>query len=129
MRLDRRAKIRLLLATLLDATAPGRGTSDVRAAFSSRPPAKSEELWNEGSYGELWSCLDVMKTRYPKMHRHVLACHVSPEPWGDRRYAEAAIRVLDKRLMPSNVYVPQEISENAGFLPSDAKTATRPRRH
>lgn len=125
MRLDRRAKIKLLLRTLLDATSPGRGTSDVRAAFGSRPPARSA-IWAEGSYQQLWRCLDEMKTPYPKIHRHIVAFYVDPAPWARKSVAEKGIELLDRR-MPANVFVPQEISENAGFLPGEAKTGAKPR--
>src|SRR3990167_10229185 len=126
MRLDRRAKIKLLLRTLVDATAPGRGTSDVRSAFGSRPPARSE-LWHGGSYGELLRCLDEMKPDYPKIHRHTVAYYVDPERWARRSVADRGVELLMRR-MPTNVFVPQEISENPGYLPGDAKIAARPRR-
>ncbi len=132
MRLDRRAKIKLLLSTLLDATSPGRGTSDVRIAFGSRPPAKSE-LWHEGSYHELHRCLDALKARnedpaWRGVHWHVWRRYVT----GDRFESRAPWK-FDKGLafleesMPRDIFVPVEVSENGGFLPSDARTAARPR--
>lgn len=133
MRLDRRAKIKLLLSTLLDATSPGRGTSDVRVAFSSRPPAKSS-LWDEGSYHELHRCLDALKARnddpdWRGCHWHVWRRYVSGERFETRTpwKLDKGLRFLEEK-MPGDVFVPVEVSENGGFLPSDAKTAAKPRR-
>ncbi len=106
----------------------GRSNSDIRAPFESRLPSRGE-LWEEGSYYDLERCLDAMRQPYPKISRHLIAFYVdaTPPKWARKVYAEKGVELL-MRFMPSNVFVPQEISENAGFLPSDAKVAARPRR-
>lgn len=134
-RITRRAKIKLLLQTLLDASSPGRSTSDVRAAFGSRPPAKSE-LWEQGSYHALYRCLDALKAQSnsddPKwrgVYWHTWCRYVTGDTLktDDLWKSEKGLTFLEET-MPSDVFVPQEVSENAGHSPSDSKAAARRRR-
>lgn len=126
MRLTRKERIKLLLRTYRDAVSPGRNPSDSRGAFDSRPPAVTE-LWMTGSYHDLARALDAMRGPCPKVFRHTVGYYIDGEEWAQKRTAEKGVIFLD-RLMPRNVYVPHEIAENAGFAPSEAKSARHPDR-
>lgn len=133
MRLTRRVRIVLLLKTLLDASSPGRGSSDVRSAFGSRAPARSG-LWARGSYYELHRCLDALKSRgedpeWRGVYGHTWRRYVNGEkfqtktPWK----ADKGLAFLEE-FMPADVFVPGDIVENAGYSPGEAKMCERPRR-
>ena len=124
MRLDRRERIRLLLASYLDACSPGRTQSDIRAALGSRPPPRAE-LFDEGSYHELGQALDKIKTPCPKIYRHTIAYYVETrEPWSQKRVAERGVSLLE-RLMPRNIFVPEDVAIRAGVTPGDARAASK----
>ena len=139
MRLTRRERVKLLLATLTDATAPSRGESDVRGALDSRPPPRPE-LFDQGSYRDLWRAVDRLKEQgFQKAHRHLCARYLKTPtlmltrggiavPFKiEPRYVERGITLVLER-MPRNVYVPPEVSENAGYSAGEAAAASRPRR-
>lgn len=123
MRLTRRERVRLLLHTYRDAVSPGRNPSDIRGAFASKAPTRTE-LWHQGSYYELGKALDSLKAPCPKIYRHTIAFFMDQEKWARKSTAEIGVQALMK-LMPRNIFVPQEISENAGFTPGEAKAAAR----
>ena len=126
MRLTRRERIKLLLRTLNDATGPGCNLTSIHSALDSRPPSASE-IWYEGSYHQLINALNQMRP-YPKIRRHTVAYYVDRETWGRKSEAQKGLIILDK-LMPKDIFVPAEISENAGFTPGEAKVAARVRLH
>lgn len=128
MRLTRRERIRLLLSTYLDAMSPGRNPTDMRGAFGSKPPARTQ-LQDEGSYYELGQALDALRGPCPKIYRHTVGFYVThpPESWAQKRTAEKGVMLLE-RAMPRNLFVPMEVSERGGFSPGEAKSATKPRR-
>jgi hypothetical protein len=123
LRLTRRERIKLLLETYSDAYGPSRNPVDVRVAMGSRPPSSSE-LWKEGSYREIARGIDSMRDPYPKITRHLVAHYCSPQPWVRKQLVEKGFAILEKRL-PMNLYVPQDISEKAGFTPAEAKSASK----
>lgn len=127
LRLTRRERIKLLLKTVPDATASCPSMDGSRGVPSSTRPPRNQ-LWEQGSYHELLRCIDDLRRPYPKIRRHLLAIFVYPGDydWARRVVAERGLDLLEAK-MPSNVFVPADIVENAGFTPREAKLASRQR--
>ena len=120
---DRRERIRLLLTSYIDACSPARTFSDIRAPLGSRPPPRAE-LFDEGSYHELGQALDKIRKPCPKIYRHTIAYFVEPEKWSQKRVAERGVSLIE-RLMPRNIFVPEDVAIRAGITPGDARAACR----
>jgi hypothetical protein len=130
---DRKVRVRLLLASYLDAVIdPGSGPQDKRDGVSgdpatSREPRRNRELWREGSYRRLERALDELRQWNRAVYRDTWDCHVLRDySINGARQARAHLGVaLIALAMPSSIYVPTSISENAGYEPSDAKQYAR----
>jgi hypothetical protein len=126
MQYTRRERIKLLLKTLPDAL--GESNNDPRAAIRLESRTlRYGDLFRAGSYHPLLNALDEMRQRSPSVYWHTLAfyCDMSDGGKPRRRKADLGVEFLMRR-MPSNVFVPQDVSENAGFSASEAKSAARP---
>lgn len=127
LRMTKRARIILLLQTRQDAL---EAEDDPQGGeIGSRSPRYSS-LWREGSYRELELCLDYMARRSPRIRWHLINCYQK------REHAKAGLQpkqaIADKGLdwlerVLRNVYVPQSISENAGYTTTEAQTYAKPR--
>lgn len=138
MRLSKRNRIILLLKTRQDALEE---TGELGGgALGSRSPRHGPLYW-EGSYRALETCLDYLQEHQPRIRWHLTNYYAPPKDiarhydaslgkWKPglkprRGYAELGVTWLEQKL--STVYVPQAVSENAGYLASEAKAYTRPR--
>lgn len=128
-RLTKRERIKLLLMTRLDALGET-ANSEGHGQFGSRS-LQHGDLWNEGSYRELERLLDEMRHRCKSIHWHTLNYWAAKDrQWRPgmkprSRCAQLGLDWLERRM--GNVYVPQSISENAGFHASEAATYAKPR--
>jgi hypothetical protein len=135
VRLNQRARIRLLAATYLDACEHDKGETAGTSKPGFREPTRSH-LWREGSYWEFELALDDLREIAPKRHRWFWAVYVRRSQRLEqlaphkRHAAEQALTFLVARtlqLARGNIYVPVDISENAGYSASEAKSARKPR--
>jgi hypothetical protein len=122
---DRLVRIRLLAWSYLDAAEAG-GTSSEETVSTgsagSRAPSRNHELWRQGSYSALEKALAQVPP-YARLRFWVFYIRASGPFQHDHKAHAVLARV--ERLMPREVFVPQEISEAAGFLPAEAKTYSR----
>lgn len=117
-------RIRILLATLPDAieqTNIGEG----RAELGSRCLTYGT-LWRDGSYYELVQKLNHMQTLNRSVRYHTTGYYSLKLPRARKRMAELGLKWLTREM--GDVFVPAELTENAGFLPSEARWAARPKR-
>jgi hypothetical protein len=123
LRLTRRERILLLLRTYQDAFEESKsaaGSGRLESRLLGHGP-----VWHQGSYVDLQDWLERLKERSPSVHWHTLELYVYKRK-ARRRKADLGVSYLHKQ-MPSNIYVPLEISENAGFSTTEAKAAARPK--
>lgn len=108
----RTTRVRLLAATyedaLLSRSSDAHGTKTARLLLH-------DDLWTWGSYHELDQALASMNGRRRVFARVYLGVEFKHHPAG----------VLDElqyvaNVMPAFIYVPPEVSENAGYLSSEA---------
>lgn len=135
---NRLVRVMLLLSSYLDACeAPqaeateslvGTGSHENSSREPLRNVSPPERLWYAGSYRELERGLDDLRLFCIPTYNATWTRHVIGKR-DEKTATKAALGVewLSKRL-PSSVYVPQEIAENAGYLPSEAKEYVRPRK-
>ena len=123
----KRTRILLLLSSYLDA-ATFSGDTTGGGEPTSRILARNYDLWSAGSYSDLEHCLTALHLHAPSVHWHTWEGCVKGRWNGPTRNhkAERGVTWL-KEVMPSNVFVPAEISENAGYTPSEARTYERSR--
>ena len=118
----RATRVRLLAWSYEDAAFGsddgGRGSKP-----GSRALSRNLELWNAGSYHDLEQAVD----RLALCHRRVFRAEhmTAPQPFRSREWM-TLVKVA--ALMPPHIFVPADISEAAGYLPSEAKVYARPRR-
>lgn len=93
----------------------------------SREPRRNEELWRAGSYKELELCMDRLKDTRGQAYRelwHVYVRGYAPADLEAEVWAKYGLWLLEE-WMPPWVFVPLELSENAGYLEAEAKTYHR----
>ena len=126
LRLDKRQRIILLLKTRPDALGET-ASQEGHGQFGARTLQHSE-LWHEGSYRELERYLDVMRAKCRRIHWHTVRYYVPVRYHAGmkprRGPAELGVTWLEQRKW--DVFVPQAVSENAGFLLSEAKLYAKP---
>lgn len=131
---QRRTRIKLLLNTYLDAIDnTSQGEQDGRP--SSRPLTFNDQLWPYGSYHLIQVLLDELRSNY----RHgVYNCVWSVHVIGSKRHmrrrapkAELGLDWLVLKTASKAIYVPAEVSQNAGYDRHDALlwATTRERHH
>ena len=126
----RASRIRLLAWSYREAAespSGDNGEAVTAGAAGSRAPERNEDLWRRGSYAALERAMDMLS---PGQRRafwtdHVCADRPFPRP-GEKREFKSFVAVA--MLMPREIFVPADVAEAAGFLPSEAKTYERPRR-
>lgn len=135
---DRLVRVMLLLSSYLDACeAPqaeateslvGTGSHENSSREPLRNVSPPERLWYAGSYRELERGLDALRLFCIPTYNATWARHVIGKR-DEKTATKAALGVewLSGR-MPRSIYVPTEISENAGYLYSEAKEYARPRK-
>lgn len=126
---NRQTRIRLLCASLEDAqTASTTNEAKGRGGKHWVIPHRNEELWLRGSYKELERSVEHLRELHHGLYRafHKVFVHdpynkIKPDYSADL-LADAidGFKIVDK-LMPRDVFVPADISENAGYLKSEAK--------
>ncbi len=125
--LDQRSvRIRLLAWSYLDAAEAG-GTSNEETVSTgsagSRAPSRNHELWHQGSYNALEKALGSIPP-YARLRFWVFYIRAKGPFDHEHKLKHSALSRVE-RAMPREVFVPQEISEAAGFLPAEAKTYSR----
>jgi hypothetical protein len=101
-------------------------------------------LWTAGSYADLERLLDELRAgatvrsvelNHRALYRAFWATYVGQRfPLGYRsdsqKVRDAALHALGwiERRMPASIFVPPDIAEAAGYMPSDAAAYARPRR-
>lgn len=112
----RGTRVRLLAWSRIDALTTGSQDGGGSDAHGSRLVLHGD-LWPQGSYHEL--------------ERAMRGEQWFADQYVDRKLHEQPNKSLEldqvTNRMPANIYVPPEISEAAGYLPSEAKTYGMPR--
>lgn len=127
LRLTKRERIKLLLRTRQDALEAQAELGG--GELGSRSPSHSQ-LWYDGSYPALELCLDFLAATQPRIRWHLVNFYAPSKVWKPglkprKGYADLGLDWLEQRL--ENVYVPASVSENAGYLPSEAARYAKPR--
>jgi hypothetical protein len=135
VRLNKRERVKLLAATYQDACEGGNdGASSSRAG--ARIPSRNAELWHAGSYAEFESACNLLRVSARKQHGWFWRVYVIGDDHGmsvphKKHWAEQALTFVLKRMEQlggGNIFVPMEVSENAGYSQAEAKSARRPMR-
>lgn len=126
MRLTRLERVKLLLRTYPDVCTQGRSEHVGSSPAPASRPLRRHELWDEGSYEDLERWLSVMRTKAKSVHWHTCQHYMEPRPASGVRKRKAELGVVFLRDRMSNIFVPLEISLNAGYSPGEAKAATKP---
>lgn len=109
----RTTRVRLLASTYEDALlawSQGNGYGEAGSRMNLH-----DDLWTAGSYAELDLVMGSMNGRRRDFSRAYLAVAFKHQPL---HQLEVLQYVADG--MPRNIYVPAEVSENAGYLASEA---------
>ena len=133
---NRQTRIRLLAASYQDA-ATASVTNEAKGRGGKRwlIPHRNEDLWLRGSYKELERSVEHLRELHHGLYRafHKVFVHdpynkIKPDYSADL-LADAidGFKIVDK-LMPRDIYVPMDISENAGYLKSEAKQYQKARK-
>lgn len=131
MKLNRRRRVVLLASSYLDAS-ENEHTDFIRGGKpGSRSLLRESRLWRDGSYPEFERAMNLLQLHDRRKHAWFTRLYVAQEKPADlaAHKLAAAVQGLTyvEKHMPENIYVPQEISENGGFLPGEAVGARRPR--
>lgn len=113
----RSTRVRLLAATYEDALTSG--TLEGRAEKPGSRMNLHDDLWTHGSYAELERLLPGSDVVF---RRSYLAVAFKDQPHRD---LNELVQVT--RAMPRDIFVPMDVSENAGYLPGEAKAWRMPR--
>lgn len=127
MRLTRLERVKLLLKTYPDVCTQGRSELVGSSPAPASRPLRRHELWDEGSYYELEQCLETMRERAKSIHWHTCQAYMNPKPPTSVRKRKAELGVTFIRDRMTNIFVPLEVSLNAGYAPGEAKAAAKPR--
>lgn len=112
----RTTRTRLLAATYEDALTSG--TLEGRAEKPGSRMNLHDDLWTHGSYAELERLIPGSDVVF---RRAYLAVAFKDQP---NRDLDELVRLT--RRMPSRIFVPQEIAENAGYAPLEARAWRMP---
>lgn len=107
----RTTRTRLLAATYDDALTTG--TMD--GGGQDKPGSRlmlHDDLWTHGSYDELEHLVRAADAVFRRAYLTV--------PFKDQPARDLDELVLLTRRMPRDIYVPRDVSENAGYLPGEA---------
>lgn len=135
MRLNDRERVKLLASSYLDVCEGDKGEHETGRVVGFKELGRSR-IWREGSYAEFEQASNTLRDQLNPAHR-----------WFWRVYVTRTARILDlaphkkhlaeqsltyvvketKRRGHGNIFVPLEISENAGFSEVEAKAARKPR--
>lgn len=130
MRLTRRSRIILLLETYPDVCDHPTGSALDQSHGGGKPGSRDltrRGLWQQGSYAELERCLQRFRDEhYPKIGRHLAEHYLRRNAggWARKHVVEKGVDMLCK-WMPTNVYVPPEVVERAGYSVTEAGSAGR----
>jgi hypothetical protein len=126
---NRQTRIRLLAASYQDAsiasiTSESKGRGGKRWII----PTRNNALWLRGSYKELEQAMEHLQELHHGLFRafHRVFIHdpynkIKPD-YNKDLLSDAidGFKMIDK-MMPRDIFVPQDISENAGYLAGEAK--------
>ena len=148
---NRQTRIRLIAASFQDAAvASVNNEAKGRGGRRWILPRRNEALWEFGSYEPFEKAMDHLREEhhdlYAAFHRifvhdpfvRTTSVPLPGDRWGAKHYkptysktlfsqALAGFKIIDK-LMPREIFVPQDVSENAGYLRGEAKQYQKARK-
>lgn len=126
---DRRTRVLLLAGSYHDACEGIEREHHRHGKPGSRLLVRSA-LWLEGSYADLERLLDELRSVNVGQYRAFWAqrvCGQTLEKAAERDASYHAAGWITKR-MPPTIFVPTDISENAGYLQAEAKAFAKPKK-
>lgn len=126
---DRWTRIRLLLSSYPDAaTASTTADTKIKGTKTHQSPSRNRQLWDRGSYDELEKVLERLRQHSAYLYYAFYTVFVYDAHHRiSRNYSRATLTntleaaKLIRKWMPEEIYVPYDVSRNAGYLASDAK--------
>jgi hypothetical protein len=110
-------RLRLLAWTYHDACTASHDTTTGNSTHETRIPSRNPELWDTGSYKQLERALDETRQTNNRQYRHFVVNYIG-QPL-DKHPAEPLDHMLQR--MPTDIHVPQIISEAAGYTPHEGR--------
>ncbi len=126
---ERKTRVLLLLGTYRDACEAGHNEHGDGPRERGKPTAhipRRADFWYDGSYKALERALDQVRSEGKPIHFAVWTVYVERgklRNGGQELAVKGLKRILS--LMPRDVYVPTEVSENSGYDHGEAKAYSR----